>query len=80
MVWLVFQRMSSLLSFQLLLGQKYGTVMLPRTITEQDFCVLRKCMQGSERDFIDTWYLKDDNAIPPVFVLQPRYCHCNFIV
>ena len=58
---------------QLLLGQKYGTVMIPNTIAEDEFYVLRKCMQGSERHFIDTWYVKDCNATPAVYVLQPRF-------
>ena len=72
---------------QLLLGQKYGTVMIPKTIAEDEFYVLRKCMQGSERHFIDTWYVKDCNATPAVYVLQPRfvlfynlqqYCACIY--
>ena len=63
---------------QLLLGQKYGTVMLPRVVADDEFEALRRNLQNSERDFLDTWYLRDENVIPPVRVLQPRYIYAKY--
>ena len=59
--------------------------MLPRFIPDQEYDALRKSLQNSERDFLDTWYLRDENAIPPVRVLQPRQashigCDVIFVV
>jgi len=55
------------------LGQKYGYRPIPTTIEANEFLMLRGCTQNETEELalMDKWYLRDDNAIPPVFILQP---------
>lgn len=60
-----------------LLGSRYGHRALPRLIQEKLFIsllsTLSKDPEGVEE--LHRWYLKDDNAVPPVYVLQPIPAH-----
>lgn len=65
-----------------LLGSRYGHRALPRLIQEKLFIrllsTLSKDPEGVEE--LHRWYLKDDNAVPPVYVLQPitaHFPHCD---
>lgn len=68
--------MSSLMPLsvlQVFLGQKYGYRPIPTHIEAQEFLMLRDCAQNDpeELNLMDTWYRRDDNTVPPVFILQP---------
>ena len=65
------------ISFQAIVGDKYGYRPIPSTISEDVF----KALSGAHEhlstsddvswSLVEDWYKKDDNAIPAVFVLQP---------
>lgn len=60
------------LCLQSLLGQKYGEQVLPCKILAEEFEALYPFVkQEDDRDILESWYLRDDNHIPPVYVLQP---------
>ncbi|XP_075340638.1 NACHT domain- and WD repeat-containing protein 1 [Odontesthes bonariensis] len=67
------RRISAGPAFIALLGNRYGHRALPRLIPEKQFEVLlsklSKDPEGVEQ--LQQWYLKDANAVPPAFVLQP---------
>ncbi|XP_013421183.1 NACHT and WD repeat domain-containing protein 2 [Lingula anatina] len=67
------QRLSMGPNFVVLLGQKYGYRPIPTTILASEFEKLRECIKNvpSDLDLIDLWYKRDDNAVPPVYILQP---------
>eukprot|EP00066_Takifugu_rubripes_P010060 XP_003977567.2 PREDICTED: NACHT and WD repeat domain-containing protein 1 [Takifugu rubripes] len=71
------QRTSAGPAFIALLGSRYGHRALPRLIQEKLFIsllsTLSKDPEGAEE--LRRWYLKDDNAVPPVYVLQPIAAH-----
>ncbi|XP_063145187.1 NACHT domain- and WD repeat-containing protein 1 [Candoia aspera] len=59
-------------SFIALLGNDYGRCPTPLTIGELEFEVLRTQLLEEPKtlQLLAQWYLKDENAIPPVYVLQ----------
>jgi WD40 repeat protein len=60
-------------NFIVLLGQRYGWRPLPARIEATEFEVVRARIADSvEREMIDGWYDRDDNAVPAEFVLKPR--------
>ncbi|KAF0041595.1 hypothetical protein F2P81_005127 [Scophthalmus maximus] len=65
------------LMFEALLGNRYGHRSLPRLIPEKLFEVLlsklSKSPEGVEQ--LSQWFLKDSNAVPPTYVLQPVTAH-----
>ncbi len=56
----------------LLCSDRYGTCPLPPTLAAEPFRRLHARLAGSDAERADRWYHKDRNAVPPVFVLQPR--------
>jgi len=58
---------------QVFLGQKYGYRPIPSTILASEFEMLRVVIEDDHSDIslLDQWYLKDLNAVPPVYILQP---------
>ena len=56
-----------------MLGDKYGVAPLPSRIEANEFEGMKK-MAEEERlpkhYLLEEWYQKDENAIPPVYVLQ----------
>ncbi|CAB0008443.1 unnamed protein product, partial [Nesidiocoris tenuis] len=58
---------------QVFLGQKYGYRPIPTYILSSELQMIRDDLaaNGSEVHYLDTWYRKDSNAVPPISVLQP---------
>ncbi|KAM7011931.1 LOW QUALITY PROTEIN: NACHT domain- and WD repeat-containing protein 1 [Tautogolabrus adspersus] len=71
------QRISAGPAFIALLGNRYGHRALPRLIPENQFeALLSKLSKNPEGiKQLSRWFLKDNNAIPPVYVLQPITAH-----
>ncbi|XP_034036660.1 NACHT domain- and WD repeat-containing protein 1-like [Thalassophryne amazonica] len=71
------QRISAGPAFIALLGNRYGHRALPRLIPQKHFEVfLSKLSKNSEGiNLLQRWYLLDNNAIPPTYVLQPVTTH-----
>ncbi|XP_070817792.1 NACHT domain- and WD repeat-containing protein 1 [Chaetodon trifascialis] len=71
------QRISAGPAFIALLGNRYGHRALPRLIPEKQFeavlSKLSKNPQGVKQ--LNQWFLKDNNAVPPTYVLQPITAH-----
>ncbi|KAL5006956.1 hypothetical protein ScPMuIL_015762 [Solemya velum] len=67
------QRLSVGPNFVVFLGQKYGYRPLPTHILATEFEMLRECVRNTpgELELLDTWYKKDENAVPAVYGLQP---------
>ena len=60
-------------NFLILLGDRYGWRPLPPAIPPDDLAAIEAATDDtSVRERLREWYLRDDNAIPPVFVLRPR--------
>ena len=65
-----------LLLFQTILGDRYGQRHCPSELTLAEFDLLSQ--ESSEQkhphsSLLQDWYLKDDNAVPPCYVLQVRH-------
>ncbi|XP_055077553.1 NACHT domain- and WD repeat-containing protein 1 [Periophthalmus magnuspinnatus] len=71
------KRISVIPAFVVLLGNRYGHRALPRLISEKHFeafsSKLSKNTDGLK--LLSQWYLKDANAVPPTYVLQPITAH-----
>ncbi|BES94311.1 NAHypothetical proteinT domain [Nesidiocoris tenuis] len=67
------QRLSMGPNFVVFLGQKYGYRPIPTYILSSELQMIRDDLaaNGSEVHYLDTWYRKDSNAVPPISVLQP---------
>jgi WD40 repeat protein len=58
-------------NFIILLGDRYGWCPPPPKIPAAEFEQIRDAVTGEEQAFLDKWYLRDDNAQPPEYLLQP---------
>lgn len=58
---------------QALLGQKYGYRAFPSTVEADVFETIREALlsHGKHVGQLETWFKKDANARPPVYILQP---------
>jgi len=59
-------------NFIILLGNRYGWQPLPYGVPSDEFEMILPHIPPTEQALIQTWYRRDDNAVPPVYVLQPR--------
>ncbi len=59
-------------NFLILLGDRYGWRPPPPQIPGEEFEAILEKSDGEERELLKNWYSRDDNAIPPEYVLQPR--------
>lgn len=59
------------IAFMAILGDKYGWRPLPPFIVAKELDALLEHIDPSEHQLILEWYLRDDNAMPPSYVLQP---------
>jgi hypothetical protein len=67
------QRLTPRPNFLVLLGDRYGWRPLPPDIPVDEFDVIRGVADGEpERQLLAAWYWRDDNAVPPRFVLRSR--------
>ncbi|XP_034564229.1 NACHT domain- and WD repeat-containing protein 1 [Notolabrus celidotus] len=71
------QRISAGPAFIALLGNRYGHRALPRLIPEKLFEVLLSSLsknpEGTKQ--LSQWFLKDNNSVPPTYILQPIPAH-----
>src|SRR6185369_6325899 len=75
------QRSSPRANFIALLGDRYGWCPLPTSIGADDWDVLMSFVNDQDRRFLQEtvpgdptggWYRRDENAIPPEYILKPR--------
>ena len=60
-------------NFIILLGDRYGWRPLPSEIAADEFLAVERHIEGDHgRALLRKWYRRDDNAVPPVYCLQPR--------
>ena len=60
-------------NFIVLLGNRYGWQPLPYAIEASEFEVLLPHVPGKDnQDLLTTWYKRDDNSVPPAYLLQAR--------
>lgn len=59
------------IAFIAILGDKYGWRPLPPSVNADEFESLLQLIDQSDRELVTTWYLRDDNSIPPCYLLQP---------
>jgi len=60
-------------NFIVLLGQRYGWRPLPSRIEAHEFEAVRDRVATEEyRSLVENWYRRDDNVVPPEYLLQPR--------
>ncbi|KAL7396393.1 hypothetical protein ABVT39_005119 [Epinephelus coioides] len=71
------QRISAGPAFVALLGNRYGHRTLPRLVPEKQFEVLLSKLSKNPEGVkqLNQWFLKDNNAVPPTYVLQPITAH-----
>ncbi len=58
---------------QTLLGDKYGSATAPFIIAKEDFETLKTVAEEArfgKAYLLEEWYEKDENSIPPIYVLQ----------
>lgn len=59
------------IAFIAILGDKYGWRPLPPSVDAAEFESLLQLIDQSDRELITPWYLRDDNSVPPCYLLQP---------
>jgi hypothetical protein len=60
-------------NFIVLLGDRYGWRPLPAEIPAKEFEEMqRRIKDAGDKELLMDWYKRDDNAVPPVYCLQPR--------
>ena len=54
-------------------GQKYGYRPIPTVIPTEEMGLMRRTLVKMEEDvaLLDSWYISDNNTIPPLSILQP---------
>ncbi|XP_032238906.2 NACHT domain- and WD repeat-containing protein 1 [Nematostella vectensis] len=66
------QKLSTGPNFITFLGQKYGYRPLPHKIDSREFEKLLSVITSAEDlDLVKYWYWRDDNNVPPEYILQP---------
>ncbi|XP_072457369.1 NACHT domain- and WD repeat-containing protein 1 [Notamacropus eugenii] len=71
------QKLSAGPTFIALMGDQYGHCPIPRLIEEKEFQALCAQLTKSPNNLtlLAQWFWKDDNAVPPVYILQPITTH-----
>jgi WD40 repeat protein/ABC-type molybdenum transport system ATPase subunit/photorepair protein PhrA len=59
-------------NFIVLLGDRYGWRPLPYKIPKNEFEKILKKVSEEDKELLTQWYRRDDNAVLPVYDLQPR--------
>ena len=68
------QKTSPRPNFVILLGDRYGWCPLPSQIPSDEYEQIYNRTVGSQNQkVLDTWYRLDKNAVPPEYILQPRF-------
>ncbi len=66
------QQASPEFNFLALLGDRYGSRLLPSVIPEHDHARLVPYLEDAGRALLHTWYARDANAAPAAYVLRAR--------
>ena len=66
------QRVTPRPNFIVLLGDRYGWRPVPSAIPADEFETIEYHVAPAEKELLQRWYKRDDNAVPPVYDLQPR--------
>jgi NACHT domain- and WD repeat-containing protein len=66
------QRLTPRPNFLILLGERYGWRPLPPTIPLDELSTIEAALDLDDRIRLREWYRRDDNAVPPMFVLRAR--------
>ncbi len=67
------QRVTPKPNFIVLLGDRYGWRPLPFAIPADELAAIEQRVIGTDdKALVHRWYTRDDNAVPPVYDLQPR--------
>jgi len=59
-------------NFIILLGERYGWCPLPAHIEASEFEAVSAQIAPRDRALIESWYERDDNSVPPEYLLKPR--------
>ena len=60
-------------NFVVLLGNRHGWLAPPPQIPADEFDTIREQVpDGGDRDLLEGWYVRDDNAVPAEYYLRPR--------
>lgn len=65
------QEISLGIAFIAILGDKYGWRPLPPSVDADEFESLLERIDEADRELITSWYFRDDNSVPPSYLLQP---------
>lgn len=66
------QKISPRPNFLILVGDRYGWCPLPYEIPSDEFDLVIQQVSPDEKALVEEWYYRDDNALTPCRVLQPR--------
>ena len=66
------QNVSPQPNFIILIGDRYGWRPLPCEIPTDEYDLILQYIKPDERALVEDWYLRDDNNVPPTYVLKPR--------
>jgi hypothetical protein len=66
------QKISPRPNFILLLGNRYGWRPLPYEIPSDEFDQIFEYVPDEIKPVVNEWYQRDENAVPAVYMLQPR--------
>ena len=66
-------------NFIVLLGDRYGWCPLPSQIPADEFQKVSNRVPKADQPLLAKWYLRDDNALSPEFVLQP-WCEDEYTI
>lgn len=66
------QNISPKPNFIILLGDRYGWQPIPNKIPLDEFESILNALNKNEKDLLNLWYSKDENADPAEYVLLPR--------
>jgi WD40 repeat protein len=73
------QRVTPRPNFIVLLGDRYGWRPLPAEIPEDEFKLIEpRVNDATARTLLKDWYMRDENAVPPLYCLQPRKNESEF--
>lgn len=62
------------LSFQALVGEKYGSIRVPGEVESAEFeMILDAAVEaGLDTHILEEWYCRDENSVPPAYYLKPK--------
>ena len=66
------QKTSPRPNFIVLLGDRYGWQPIPSEILADEFEQIIPLVTKEEKNLLEQWYRRDNNGVPPVYLLQPR--------